>query len=284
MGFDTILVRYGEIALKGKNRHLFEKGLVENIKNCLDFHKVKYSEIQRSYGRIIIPTSEADKASFLKEVFGIVSVSPASKTDVDLENIKTLALELAKESGVGKKTFRISTQRLAKTIPFDSVETNLKVGEHVFESLDAKVDLKNPEVNVGIELMEDSAYIFTKAIQCFGGMPLGAESPVMVFLEDEKSIAAAWLMMKRGSPIIAVGQGTPDLALLNKYSHGHPVEFVQIRDLSEAENIAVERRIIALVLGQTMQTFKEFSTNLMVLRPLLTYSEEEIGSLLEKIK
>lgn len=281
MKTDAIIVRYGEIALKGKNRQSFENRLVKNIKSCFGNHNAEYSSMQKEYGRIVIST-ESD-GTFLKQVFGIASFSPAIKIPADIGSIKQSALSIAKENGVGRKSFRVSTQRINKDLPFDSLEMNKNVGEIIFETLSAKVDLKNPEVNVGIELIDD-AYIFTEAIQGFGGLPLGIESPVVALIDDEKSILAAWLMMKRGAPVFPLGFEQINIELLRKYAHGINLDFKIIKDIDELDAFARNRGITSICTGQTLKEFKELDTDLVVFRPLLTYSAEEIDELMRKIK
>ena len=97
---DTVLVRYGEISLKGDNRNFFERKLVENIKKRLDEGKVKFSNIARPRGRIIIET--AQKCSCLKKVFGITSFSYAVSTNPEIEDIKKAALPLIKKLSKSK--------------------------------------------------------------------------------------------------------------------------------------------------------------------------------------
>src|SRR3989344_7362486 len=138
---NSVIVRYGEIGTKGKNRGYFEKRLIRNIKDCLSKNNIKFSKIQRYSGRIIIFTS--DKCLPLKYVFGITSFSPAIKAELDLEKIKNIALKLYE-----KGTFRISAKRLNQKFNYSSEQLNKEIGNFIRETKKAKVNLNNPESNI----------------------------------------------------------------------------------------------------------------------------------------
>lgn len=209
------LIRYGEIALKGLNRPYFEKLLVHNIKDCLAKSSKSYDSIIRVRGRIIILSS--DDCSVLKHVFGIISLSPA--TQVPFEEVNKTALECY-TSG----TFRVSAQRLTKDTAESSQDINIKVGSFIAENTKAKVNLNNPDVDIGIEIIADHAYVFNKKIAAVGGLPLGCEGKVAVILDDEDSVKAAYLMMKRGCKIVLIEKNKVNYNHLKSYEYGVKIE------------------------------------------------------------
>jgi len=206
--FDSVLIRYGEIGLKGKNRSIFEKKLVENIKFHMKKRGIKYKKIERVIGRIIIyGRYELDDIIHLKNVFGIVSFSPAIKTEAtkNLKKITEISLKLAKENKT--ENFKIETQRLDKTFPLNSMQINEKVGKIVCKRTGMKVKLDNPGLTIGIEIIKKgkkcSAYIFKDRIAGYVGLPVGIEGKVVCLISGGiDSPVAAWMMMKRGCAVI----------------------------------------------------------------------------------
>ncbi len=206
---NRIVVRYNEIFLKGQNRAFFEKKLAHNIKACLKKHDVKYDEVKRFRGRIIISFSFdiSGKCDCLKKVFGIASFSTAiemkAEEEKDVETMKHKALELLREKGIdSEKSFRIVAKRSDKNFPMDSHTINEIIGSYVQTNTNARVQLQNPDLYVGIEIMNKSAYLFTEKIKGPNGLPIGTEGKVICLLSGGiDSPVAAWLMMRRGCQI-----------------------------------------------------------------------------------
>lgn len=235
---DTVLVRYGEISLKGQNRGFFENRLISNIKKCLNENKIAFTKISRPRGRILIETN--DNCDCLKLVYGITSFSHAIVSDGTIEAIKEAAPKLTKEL-TKTKSFRVSAQRLDKRIAMKSNEIDREIGGFVQDMTQAKVNLKNYDFELGIEMFEGNAYLFTDRIGGPGGLPVGVEGTVLV-LKDKDAKLAAELMQKRGC------------------------ETIIINNVSEAGRYKSAR---ALVVCQTLQNLKEVDTTLPVLRPLI---------------
>jgi len=240
------VVRYSEIGLKGKNRISFEKKLIENIKWCLDKNSIKH-KIKRLRNRILI-YSEQD-CSCLKNIFGISSISKAVEIKADLDDIKKESLNLVFK----EKSFRVSCQRLDKILK-TSREINKEVGAYIVEKKRLKVDLKNYELNIGIELIKDKAYLFKEKIRGLDGLPVGIEGEVCVLLENKDSLKSAYLMMKRGCSIKLTGKKI-NFDSLKKYSE---INFV--------ENCEFD------VVNDTLDSIREGS----YFRPLIGYKEKEI--------
>jgi thiamine biosynthesis protein ThiI len=194
------MCRYGELALKGKNRAIFENKLVDNLRNSLKSKSIK-AMIEKVRGRIFIYTEDTKAIDVIKNNFGLISISPCITCKSTPEDIKSAVMEYSDRAimMLRPKTFRMTTKRIDKSFPKKSNEMDILLGDSVDDSLE--VDLKNPDLNIGVEI-HDKTFIFHERISCYGGLPLGITGNVAVLMEDDKSIAAAWLLMKRGCTIL----------------------------------------------------------------------------------
>lgn len=202
-----LLVRYGEIALKGKNRPFFEKKLVEGIK--LNLKGVDYS-LERQHGRIFIKFDMFDMDEIIERVtntFGVVSVSPGIAVEAELQTIIEAALEQFKEAvSLGNiKTFKVETRRSNKGFPHKSPEISKMAGGYILKNAEGiKVDVHNPDLTVNIEVRE-KVYIFTRTIDGLGGMPYRSGGKAMLLLSGGiDSPVAGWMMARRGVQIEAI--------------------------------------------------------------------------------
>lgn len=267
------IIRYGELALKGGNRNIFEKKLVKNIKDYLKKNKVNHKEIKRTRGRIVV-FSDHD-CSCLKNVFGIISISPAIECDADIEDIKSAIIkDFIKK--IKNKNFRVSTKRVDKSIKTTSIEIDKEIGAFVIEKTGSKVKLKDFEYELGIELINKKAYIFDKRVKARGGLPLGIEGTVYCLIEDKASLLASWLIMKRGCNIIPVSFKEKNIALINKYST-KDLESDIIKKIDELD----KKR--ALVVNDTLDKIKDYDFKGLILRPIIAYSKEEIKEKLKEL-
>ncbi|WP_434630550.1 tRNA 4-thiouridine(8) synthase ThiI [Thermoanaerobacterium thermosaccharolyticum] len=200
---DIILIKYGELALKGDNRAFFENKLVKNIKEALKgYDGIK---VEKTHGRIYVEfdgnvNEVIDK---LKKVFGIVGMTVAKKVDLDLDAIYNAAIELMRSySG---KSFKVETRRPNKSFPYESMEISRMVGGKILQNVeDVHVDVHNPDIILNIEIRE-KAYLYSGITDGIGGMPLGTNGRAVVLLSGGiDSPVAAWMMMKRGVEIEAV--------------------------------------------------------------------------------
>jgi thiamine biosynthesis protein ThiI len=203
-----ILIRYaGEIGIKGKNRHYFVKRLRRNLRDALKRHDVEgqvWSEGQRVYAEVEDEARDTALSAFSR-VFGIASVSPVERVPSDLAAIRAQALALAERVGLDpSKSFRVRTRRADKTFPYISPEVNRLVGEAIYSTSHARVDLSDEaDVTIGIEIRSRGAMVYGRVLPGPGGLPLGSQGRVFVLLSGGiDSPVAAWLMMRRGCGVI----------------------------------------------------------------------------------
>lgn len=206
----VILVRYGEIILKGLNRPVFENKLMSNIKKALSgMGRIK---VFRSQARIYIEPLEDgydfDEAlNRLTKVFGIVSVSPVWKVSSDFNVINEHALMLVGElmRKNPHRTFKVETKRGNKRFPLDSPQVSSEIGGSILQAHpELQVALKEPDFVLYIEVRE-STYLYSEKIQANGGMPVGTNGKALLLLSGGiDSPVAGWMIAKRGVEIEAI--------------------------------------------------------------------------------
>ena len=152
---EMLLVRYGEIGLKGKNIRSFEKKLVSNIRKAVA--SFPDAVVLDKHGRVVVeyePHNQDAIIEAVNNVFGVVSVSPAVRMDRDIENLKVECLKLMQrlmeEQDI--KTFKVETRRADKSYPLKTPEINQIVGAHLYKNLQPiKVDVNNPDIMLTME-------------------------------------------------------------------------------------------------------------------------------------
>ena len=207
--YDHILVRFGELSTKGKNRKDFIKRLLTNVKNALrDFNELTY---ERTHDRMYIMLNGEDHeavAKHLQQVFGISSFSFAVKVASDIEVIKQTCLVLAKQSDA--QTFKIEARRSFKQFPMVSDEINREVAGEILRNTDIKVNVREPQLRIQIELHQEATYIMTGKIKGNGGYPVGVGGKALVMLSGGiDSPVACYMTMKRGVAIECIHYASP---------------------------------------------------------------------------
>ena len=202
---NSAIIRYHEVALKRGNRPYFVELLKRNLRSSVEGLGLK--EIKTLPGRLcMVFHGEADNDQIrrrLASVFGVANFSFVERTVVDLEALKSNILESLK--GKEFSSFRIQTKRADKTFPLNSPDVNREVGGAVKAYSNARVDLKNAELTIGIEILSRDAFFNLGKIPGPGGLPVGASGRVISLISGGiDSPVAAYRMMQRGCRLIFV--------------------------------------------------------------------------------
>ena len=247
MNYDHIMVRFGELNTKGKNKKEFIRILATNIKSALK----EWPEltIETRYDHIYVGLNNLPYEPVmerLQDVSGIHALSLVYRSEKDVDIVKENALALIREEE--GKTFKVKVKRGDKTFPLISDEITRIVAGHILRnSPNLKVDVHNPDILLSIEVRNEATYIFTKSVLGAGGYPLGVGGKTMHMLSGGiDSPVAAYLMMKRGVSIECIHFASPPytqmgviykledlLKVLNKYQPRirlHIIPFTKIQE------------------------------------------------------
>jgi len=196
----VLLVRFGEVHLKGQNRPFFMKKLTENVRKAV---ASAGATVWLSDSRIYVADMDiAEAAERVRRVFGIHSVSPAWEMDKDFELIAEKCVELSKDL---KGTFKVMARRSDKKFPMTSMEMNAEIGGRILDSNpNLSVDVHKPMHEVSVEV-RDKAYVYVGEIMAVGGLPMGTGGKGMLLLSGGiDSPVAGFQLMRRGVNINAV--------------------------------------------------------------------------------
>lgn len=215
----VVVIRYGELFLKGKNRDYFESLLIRNVKSALQGVDCTF---QRSQGRYFVENFDEDDCGEilqrLSRVFGIHSLSVADKvavrSDEDFPEIRASLAQAARkaaENAQGKLRFRVTVKRADKRIPMTSAEIAAALGGTVLSLGGFKVDLTSYDCDFKVDIRENGfALVYTDVFQGAGGLPVGCSGRGMLLLSGGiDSPVAAYMMAKRGMKIFAVHFASP---------------------------------------------------------------------------
>ncbi len=196
---NCIIVHYHEIALKGDNRSFFERQLKNSMTIAAAHLGVARIELLR--GRIVAhlePSAKIDEViAALKKVCGIAYFAPAVLSGQEVDEMAEIAVSLVK--GLTFESFCVRARRTQKTFPLTSVEINTRIGAKIQQHVSARVDLKNPEMTVHIEIYDKSALIYCGKIDGMGGLPVGSSSRAVSLLSSGiDSPVASWKLIRRG--------------------------------------------------------------------------------------
>lgn len=210
MIFDTIIVRFGELTTKGKNRKDFIDKLARAITRSLKRYE-EYFTLTVRHDHIYINVSDIENFSYepLLEIPGLHSFSLAKKENIfDIDEIADKSLEFIKQED--GKTFKIKSRRIDKSFPYISDEINRSVATKVLKNTDLKVDVHNPDILLSIEIRNDGVYFFTKTIEGKGGLPTGSSGRCLMMLSGGiDSPVATYLLMKRGLEVTCIHFAAP---------------------------------------------------------------------------
>lgn len=208
--FTAFLIKYAEIGVKGKNKHLFEEALAQQVKYALKRCEGEF-KVSRTEGRIYVHAlSEFDydeTVENLKTVFGISGICPVIDVkDEGFENLAQTVIEYVDKVYENKNvTFKVNTRRARKNYPMTSMELNMELGSRVLDAFpEMKVDVHHPDVMLHVEIRE-KIYIYSIEIPGPGGMPVGSNGKAMLLLSGGiDSPVAGYMIAKRGVKIDAV--------------------------------------------------------------------------------
>ena len=201
--YNILIVKYGEIGVKGKNRYIFENKLIKNVKNILK--PIGKFNVYKEYGRIYVDLDGYDYEEVVEEVkkvFGIVGVCPAVRAEKDYNLLKELELKMLEEKiEQGYKSFKVDSRRGDKDFKLTSQEMSLDIGGYLVSQVKDKiaVDVRNPEVKIHCELRQNHVMVYSDTIPGYGGLPLGTNGREMSLLSGGiDSPVASWMVAKRG--------------------------------------------------------------------------------------
>ncbi len=204
MQYTEIMVRYGELSTKGKNRRNFIDRLGFNVRSAMHDFPDLVVKARRDRMHIYLNGSDSDKViARLKQVFGIQNFSPSVRVERDVDAVREKAAEIMKEKYFEGMTFKVNTRRSDHHFIYDTNELNDMIGGYVLEHVPGlKVKMKDPDLTLRVEVRADGIYLSYEKIQGAGGLPVGTAGRAMLMLSGGiDSPVAGYLAMKRGVDI-----------------------------------------------------------------------------------
>ncbi|OIA99938.1 tRNA 4-thiouridine(8) synthase ThiI [Paenibacillus sp. LC231] len=208
MTYDKLLLRFGEFTLKGKNRNRFERSVLNHIRSVLK--PFPGAKIVKEYGRLYVELNgESPEALIhvLKKVFGLVSISPVRVCPSELDRIIETAVDFVGQKELADpSTFKVNARRVWKQFPHSSQEMNHLVGSPLLRTYpQLKVKVKQPDMELRVEIRENETYLYYEVIPGAGGYPIGTNGKAMLLLSGGiDSPVAGWSAMRRGLEIECV--------------------------------------------------------------------------------
>ena len=316
------LLKYGEIALRGKNRHIFEDKLINTVA------KTTGARVNKEQGRLLV--RGAKDLNVLKNIIGITAICPIDMIETDeLEALKEMVLNHAIKSFENNFTFKIITKRANKNYPLTSPEINVELGAYILENVKgAKVDVKNPQHIIYVELRNYS-YCYSKIIEGIGGLPSGAGRVISLLSGGIDSPVATFLAARKGLDVTCLYFHSPPYTTehakqkvvdicnnLSKYTGSLNLHIVNFTDIQLflhkatehakltiflkramvklAEELAKKQKAFALIMGdsigqvasqtiQSIDVIDDAAENLPIIRPLATNDKQDIIEIAKKI-
>ena len=282
MMYNKILVRYGDLTLKGRNRKIFVQRVVNLVKEKLDGLK---TTLEITHDRIYVAINGEDTNEIIKRlsyVSGIVSYSLVVRVDTttDMQAIKDAAVSLINEQIKGDVKFKIESKRSDKTFPLTSLEISKEVSSYVLKHCkNLHVDVHNPEETLYIELRNKDTYLYLKDIPGMGGFPVGVAGKGLLMLSGGiDSPVAGYLAMKQGveiecvhfesTPLTSIESAQKVVDLVKKMAKYAPknrikIHFVPFKELHmalldnvpESYNITIMRRMMYRITSKLCEKF-----------------------------
>ena len=210
--YSEIMIRYGELSTKGKNRMRFINKLRNNISDVLSIYPAVKVTADRDRAHAYLNGTDYEPvAESLKQVFGIQNFSPVYKIEKFIPALISAVQEIMQDIYQEGMTFKISSRRSDHSFELDSRELNQTLGGAVFEAIPSiQAQMKKPDINLQVEIREEAAYISYETIKGAGGLPVGTSGKGMLMLSGGiDSPVAGYLALKRGVDIEAVHFASP---------------------------------------------------------------------------
>lgn len=213
MMWDELLIRYGELTLKGKNRNVFIRQLKRNVKSAL--HGLESVDIRAERDRMFLTATDANDMAEamerLPKVFGIHSFSPVMKCEATMEAIYDTALKAVRQNETEGKSFKVEIRRTDKEFPYISGELQQMIGSHVLRNIEGlHVKMKKPDILLHVDIRRHEVLLTSRVYAGAGGMPVGSGGKTLLMLSGGiDSPVAGYLMMKRGVQIDAIHFESP---------------------------------------------------------------------------
>ncbi|MFD1548261.1 tRNA uracil 4-sulfurtransferase ThiI [Levilactobacillus fuyuanensis] len=204
MEYSEIMVRYGELSTKGKNKKDFIKQLGQNVRKALGtFEGI---EVKAQHDRLHVTLNGADSDAVMKRlkgVFGIENFSPSVKVAKDIDEIKQTAIAMVKEVFKPGMTFKINTRRQDKEFQYDTYQMNEIMGSTLLEAIpELTVKMKHPDLELRVEVRMNGVYLSGETIQGAGGLPVGTGGKAVMMLSGGiDSPVASYYALRRGVKI-----------------------------------------------------------------------------------
>ena len=211
---EIILIKNGELALKGQNRRGFEEILMKNIRRRLK--PLGTVNIRAAQSTVYIEPADGgfdmDEAERrISKIFGIAAFTRAAVTEKNMDSVKATAADYLSKSLGAANTFKVEAKRADKTFPLKSPEICRETGGYILSKFKGlKVDVHNPDITVTVEIRENGAYVHGDQIKGAGGMPVGTGGRAAVLISGGiDSPVAAYTMAKRGIELVGVHFASP---------------------------------------------------------------------------
>ncbi len=207
--YDHILIRYGEISLKGKNQRRFIKKMIKDLKFKVKREYGERVETDYEKGRIFIRLNGEKPEKYypiLENMFGIVSFSPVIKTGTDFEEITETVLKEMQELPEDIRTFKVTSKRSDKSYPMQSPQISRTLGGRILDAFpNLAVDLHHPDQDIFVEVRGDYSYVYTRNIKGPGGMPVNSAGKGLLLLSGGiDSPVAGYLAARKGIDVSAI--------------------------------------------------------------------------------
>ncbi|EPT86569.1 thiamine biosynthesis/tRNA modification protein ThiI [Streptococcus agalactiae] len=212
MQYSEIMIRYGELSTKKKNRMRFINKLKNNMEHVLSIYPDVSVKTDRDRGHVYLNgTDYHEVAESLKEIFGIQAFSPSFKVEKNVDTLVKAVQEIMTSVYKDGMTFKITAKRSDHSFELDSRALNHTLGDAVFSVLpNIKAQMKQPDINLKVEIRDEAAYISYENIRGAGGLPVGTSGKGMLMLSGGiDSPVAGYLALKRGVDIEAVHFASP---------------------------------------------------------------------------